>query len=851
MINRSIWRRRIPCLFLQSILREVTMMKKTLRWGILAVLLLICVMIPVTAQRASAAVFTEDQELWIGDTQVIDSRLSGTGWSYNPSTKTLTLSDLTVTTANNHDDMAIYAANLDLTITGTATLTGTDYGIEVDGGSLTISGGNITAKGTNSFGIYIHNSDENDDTEFYIKGGTVKAVGAAEGIVSDGNVRISGGTVTAQGTDDYSDGIWAYGSIVISGGTVIGTGKNIGINAVNSITVSGESTKVTATGKAEAGLQADSISIQGGTVTAEGTDESADGIYTYGGVVLSGGTTVSTGGDAGIFATAGMTVSGETTKVTAMGDTYRGIQADSLSVKGGTVTVSGYDGIYVDSDVSVSGGKLSVSNCPYNGIYASGSFTVSGGTVEVNATSDGITAGTFTVSGTAAKVTAKSANDFSLNCGQFTLKSGTVTAEGKSVGISASDSFTVFGGTLTASGGDFCGLDLYGSASISGGTVKVTGSEGICSYGSEFSIKGGTVTVEGNTYGFVFDSSVYITKGTVTVIGKADRAFYTKGPSLSGYSNCRVLVNTAASASGATQWTGTDPVNGLVENYKYVKIEPSGSSTPTITTQPTSKTVAAGTSVSFKVVATGATSYQWQLSSDGGTTWKNCSSTGYNTDTFTFTAGTAQNNRRYRCVVTNSSGSVTSSAAKLTVVGITTQPTSKTVTAGTSVSFKVVATGATSYQWQLSSDGGTTWKNCSSTGYNTDTFTFTAGTAQNGRQYRCQVKNGSVTVTSSAAKLTVTSTSGKPTITTQPKSVTAYDSQTATFTVVASGSNLSYQWYYKSPSMSSFSKCSEGSYNTATYTVTAMTSKNGYQYYCVVTNSAGTATSNTVTLTVK
>ncbi|MBR4743168.1 MAG: CotH kinase family protein, partial [Oscillospiraceae bacterium] len=71
----------------------------------------------------------------------------------------------------------------------------------------------------------------------------------------------------------------------------------------------------------------------------------------------------------------------------------------------------------------------------------------------------------------------------------------------------------------------------------------------------------------------------------------------------------------------------------------------------TITTQPTPKTVAVGTSVSFKVVATGATSYQWQLSSDGGTTWKNCSSTGYNTDTFTFTAGTAQNNRRYRCVV--------------------------------------------------------------------------------------------------------------------------------------------------------------------------------------------------------
>ena len=87
-------------------------------------------------------------------------------------------------------------------------------------------------------------------------------------------------------------------------------------------------------------------------------------------------------------------------------------------------------------------------------------------------------------------------------------------------------------------------------------------------------------------------------------------------------------------------------------------------------------------------------------------------------------------------------------------LSITTQPTSKTVAAGTTVTFKVVATGATSYQWQYSKDG-TTWTNCSSAGSNTATFSFVASTGFNGRQYRCQVKNGSVTVTSNATKLTV------------------------------------------------------------------------------------------------
>ena len=70
--------------------------------------------------------------------------------------------------------------------------------------------------------------------------------------------------------------------------------------------------------------------------------------------------------------------------------------------------------------------------------------------------------------------------------------------------------------------------------------------------------------------------------------------------------------------------------------------------------------------MTFTVTATGAESYQWQYSKNGGNTWLN-SPTG-KTATFSFTATTAMNGRQYRCVVTNSAGDTVSNAATLTVI---------------------------------------------------------------------------------------------------------------------------------------------------------------------------------------
>lgn len=89
-----------------------------------------------------------------------------------------------------------------------------------------------------------------------------------------------------------------------------------------------------------------------------------------------------------------------------------------------------------------------------------------------------------------------------------------------------------------------------------------------------------------------------------------------------------------------------------------------------------------------------------------------------------------------------------------------------------------------------------------------------------------------------------------PTITTQPTSQTVTEGGTATFTVVTSGTEpLSYKWQQSTDSGRSWTDI--GGATDATYTTEATTTNmNGTQYRCVVSNSAGSVTSNVATLTV-
>jgi Zn-dependent metalloprotease len=88
---------------------------------------------------------------------------------------------------------------------------------------------------------------------------------------------------------------------------------------------------------------------------------------------------------------------------------------------------------------------------------------------------------------------------------------------------------------------------------------------------------------------------------------------------------------------------------------------------------------------------------------------------------------------------------------------------------------------------------------------------------------------------------TVTETT--PTISTQPANATVSTGSTATFTVVAAGGNLKYQWYKNNTAISGAT--------AASYTTPATTSSdNGATFYVNVSNTKGNLNSSTATLTV-
>src|SRR5437764_1398427 len=170
---------------------------------------------------------------------------------------------------------------------------------------------------------------------------------------------------------------------------------------------------------------------------------------------------------------------------------------------------------------------------------------------------------------------------------------------------------------------------------------------------------------------------------------------------------------------------------------------------------------------------------------------------------------------------------------------ITTQPASQMVTAGETATFAVTATGTAplSYQWQRN---GTAIDGATAASYTTPATTA----SDDGDQFTVVVSDAAGSMTSNADALTVTLALVAPTITTQPASQTVSAGQTATFTVTAAGTApLSYQWQRNGTAI--------GAATAASYTTPATTaSDSGDQFTVVVSNTAGSMTSNAAALTV-
>ena len=128
---------------------------------------------------------------------------------------------------------------------------------------------------------------------------------------------------------------------------------------------------------------------------------------------------------------------------------------------------------------------------------------------------------------------------------------------------------------------------------------------------------------------------------------------------------------------------------------------PARAANPVITTEPTNVIAPLGSTVSFTVVASGATTYKWHKLSAGSAT--------IGTQATLTLANIADSDAdTYTVVVGNGSGSVTSSPATLTVTHppvITIQPSSVVVNTGDEADFDVDANGTTPFSYQWESNG--------------------------------------------------------------------------------------------------------------------------------------------------
>src|SRR6266852_3933426 len=261
--------------------------------------------------------------------------------------------------------------------------------------------------------------------------------------------------------------------------------------------------------------------------------------------------------------------------------------------------------------------------------------------------------------------------------------------------------------------------------------------------------------------------------------------------------------------------------------------------TPSVATEPTDQTVTVGQTATFSVVAAGSAplNYQWNKN---GTAITSATSASYTTPATIASDDGAQ----FTALISNKVGRVTSNPVSLHVKvrvapSITTQPANQTVTAGQTATFTVLASGMAplSYQWLKN---GANVAGATSSSYTTPLTT----TADGGSTFNVVVSNTAGTATSNAATLTVNAASVAPTITTQPVSQAVTAGQTATVSEVATGTTpLSYQWLKNGANIAG---ATSSSYTTPLTT----TADGGSTFNVVVSNTAGTATSNAATLTV-
>lgn len=588
-----------------------------------------------------------------------------------------------------------------------------------------------------------------------------------------------------------------------------------------------------------------------------------------------------------------------------------------------------------------------------------GTFNLYGGEISVNKCKIGggvsVFGGTFNVYG----------GSITKNIADSTFGLGSDLGHGGGVYVSAGDTFHMTGGTITGNTSDNTGAGVYAGA--------------YAYYAGSASAKtdvSGTATIIDNRNNGKADNICLVNaaddgKMANSVIEVRGNMTGKIGITYKGASDADMPVLVATGVDADKDYSGiimsdNEAYSIIHDNSDMTRLilKPNTApiSVPVITTQPQMTTVKAGQTATFTVEATGEELvYQWQIDRNDGNGFVDITGAA-NTSYTTGETDKDCNGFRYRCVISNSAGSVMTEEAGLTVQ---TEPEAKdkliSITAPGSIA---VANGTAYADMQLPAyvnivtEKGTadqavvTWDTESPVDGSYDPSVLTEQTVTLKGVVTCPDKvdpNGmdlttGITITISAAgivgapaasveagtytknqsvaltsttdgakiyyttdgstpaiengapigttleytdPISVTGVEGQsitmtitaiavrsdmqdseakaftytiaipnptpvveaPIISAQPQSASVKAGEKATFTITATGTDVTYQWKIDRNDGNGFVDISGA--NNASY-ITGMTDKtcNGFRYQCVVSNSAGAVTTDTVTLTV-
>lgn len=320
----------------------------------------------------------------------------------------------------------------------------------------------------------------------------------------------------------------------------------------------------------------------------------------------------------------------------------------------------------------------------------------------------------------------------------------------------------------------------------------------------------------------------------------------TNGGQFSGTATTNLTIsNIQPPNSGSYTLLVTNPVGSAVSTGAVLTVL----SPPSFTQEPpSSQNIDLGSNIviSTSVFGTAPLAYQWSF--NGGPITDGGRISGSMMPVLNIANSQTNDAGLYQLIVTNNYGAATSIVSTLTIqlpIEISGQPTNQTVLVGNSAPFTVSASGFVPPNYLWYSNGVALSNSGRISGATNATLTISSlQTNDTGTAFQVVVTNIYGALTSSVATVTALAPAQ---ITRQPVTQSALLGTNVTFSIIATGSALTYQWFDNGVALSDGGRITGSA--TPVLTISNVQPGDAGGYVAVVTNLLSSARSSTASLT--